>query len=56
VIEAFGGKGYCVETPDELRKVIPEAINSKVPTLVNIFINPRGPIPQNVQQNNQNQK
>lgn len=41
IIEAFGGKGYFVETPDQLGPALSEALGSAVPTIVNIMINPR---------------
>lgn len=50
VIEAFGGKGYYISKPEELKSTLKEALESKVPSLVNIVINPEGPIPRNVQQ------
>lgn len=45
LIEAFGGKGYFITTPDQLNPILTEAFQSPVPTLVNIMINPEGPIP-----------
>ncbi len=41
IIEAFGGKGYFVETPEQLGPALSEALGSPVPTIVNIMINPR---------------
>jgi 2-hydroxyacyl-CoA lyase 1 len=41
VIEAFGGKGYFVTTPAELRPALEEALAADVPTLVNVMIDPR---------------
>lgn len=41
IIEAFGGKGYFVETPAELGPALSEALAAPVPTIVNIMINPR---------------
>lgn len=41
VIEAFGGKGYYVETPEELTKALDEAMTADVPTLVNVMIDAR---------------
>mmetsp|Transcript_48439 Transcript_48439/g.80516 ORF Transcript_48439/g.80516 Transcript_48439/m.80516 type:complete len:1128 (+) Transcript_48439:91-3474(+) len=38
--DAFGGKGYYVETADELRTALREAINARVPTVVNVMIDP----------------
>jgi 2-hydroxyacyl-CoA lyase 1 len=40
VIEAFGGDGYFVETPDQLRPTLEKAIASDRPNVVNIMINP----------------
>jgi thiamine pyrophosphate-dependent acetolactate synthase large subunit-like protein len=51
IIEAFGGKGFCVTKPEELSTTLQQALaETSVPTLVNILINPSGPIPRNVQQ------
>jgi 2-hydroxyacyl-CoA lyase 1 len=41
VIEAFGGKGYYVERPDELERALKEAIAQPGPSLVNVIIHPR---------------
>jgi oxalyl-CoA decarboxylase len=38
MMEAFGGKGHHVTTPDELGKAISEAIASGRPTLINAVI------------------
>jgi oxalyl-CoA decarboxylase len=38
MIEAFGGIGYNVTTPEELRKALDEAIASGKPTLINAVI------------------
>jgi oxalyl-CoA decarboxylase len=38
LMEAFGGVGVHVTTPDELRKAMEEAIRSRKPTLVNAVI------------------
>jgi 2-hydroxyacyl-CoA lyase 1 len=40
VIEAFGGKGFFVERPDELRPALEAAFRENGPTVVNIMINP----------------
>jgi 2-hydroxyacyl-CoA lyase 1 len=40
VIEAFGGKGFFVESPDELRPALEAAFAEDGPTVVNIMINP----------------
>ncbi len=41
ISEAFGGKGYFVETPAELGPALVEALAAPVPTIVNIMIDPR---------------
>src|SRR4051812_40736145 len=50
VIEAFGGKGFIVTKQEELHRTLKEAFQSKVPSLINVMIDPEGPIPRNVQQ------
>ena len=40
VMEAFGGKGYHAETPQELRKALRESFDSGETTLINVAINP----------------
>ena len=40
MIEAFGGIGYNVETPEELTKALNEAIASGKPALINAVIDP----------------
>lgn len=40
MIEAFGGIGYNVETPEELDKALKEALASGKPTLINAVIDP----------------
>lgn len=40
VIEAFGGKGYHVETPDALAAALAEALASGKPALINAVIDP----------------
>jgi thiamine pyrophosphate-dependent acetolactate synthase large subunit-like protein len=40
VIEAFGGKGYHAETPQELRTALEESFASGETTLINVTINP----------------
>jgi oxalyl-CoA decarboxylase len=42
MMEAFGGVGRHVTTPQELRAAMEEAIASKRPTLVNAVINEGG--------------
>lgn len=34
--EAFGAKGYYVQTPDELAKALTESISSKKPSIINV--------------------
>jgi 2-hydroxyacyl-CoA lyase 1 len=41
VIEAFGGKGYHAETPEELRAALQESFASGATTLINVAINPQ---------------
>jgi 2-hydroxyacyl-CoA lyase 1 len=41
VIEAFGGKGYHAETPQELRAALQESFASSETTLINVAINPQ---------------
>jgi oxalyl-CoA decarboxylase len=38
LMEAFGGVGAFVTTPEELRKAMEEAIRSRRPTLINAMI------------------
>ena len=40
MMEAFGGVGVRVTTPDELKRAVSEAMDSGKPTLVNAVINP----------------
>ena len=40
VMEAFGGKGYHVETPQELRAALQASFDSGETTLINVTINP----------------
>lgn len=40
VIEAFGGRGFFVNTPDELRNALRDAAQERMPTLINVMINP----------------
>ena len=44
IIEAFGGKGYFAETPDELRAALKSAFEetskAKKPVLINVMISP----------------
>ncbi|MCC6416981.1 MAG: oxalyl-CoA decarboxylase [Gemmataceae bacterium] len=41
VVEAFGGKGWFVTEPHELRPALEEALAADVPTVVNVMIDPR---------------
>jgi 2-hydroxyacyl-CoA lyase 1 len=41
VIEAFGGKGYHVETPEQFRTALQESFASGATTLINVAINPQ---------------
>ena len=40
IIEAFGGQGYHVETPDELRAALRASFDSGDTTLINVMISP----------------
>lgn len=40
MMEAFGGKGVTVRTPDELGRAVAEAFASRAPTLINALIDP----------------
>ncbi len=40
MMEAFGGKGYFVQTRQELSKRVAECLQSKKPTLINTMISP----------------
>jgi oxalyl-CoA decarboxylase len=42
LMEAFGGVGAHVKTPDELRAAMEEAIRSRRPTLINAVIDEGG--------------
>jgi oxalyl-CoA decarboxylase len=39
-MEAFGGIGVQVTTPDELKRAVSEAMDSGKPTMVNAVIDP----------------
>ena len=41
VIEAFGGDGYYVENPDDLRPALDKAIAARRPALMNVVIDPQ---------------
>lgn len=40
LIEAFGGKGYLVATPDELKSALSESFSARKPAVVNVVIDP----------------
>uniref|UniRef100_A0A0A0KW04 2-hydroxyacyl-CoA lyase n=1 Tax=Cucumis sativus TaxID=3659 RepID=A0A0A0KW04_CUCSA len=40
MIEAFGGKGYHVESPEELKSALAESFSARKPAVVNIKIDP----------------
>lgn len=40
VIEAFGGTGYHVETPEQLRSALRQSFDSGETTLINVMLNP----------------
>jgi oxalyl-CoA decarboxylase len=40
MMEAFGGVGACVTTPDELKRAVDQAMDSGKPTLINAVIDP----------------
>ncbi len=40
MMEAFGGVGVNVTTPDELKRAVDEAMDSGKPTLINAVIDP----------------
>ncbi|KAF9605394.1 hypothetical protein IFM89_016971 [Coptis chinensis] len=40
VIEAFGGKGYLVRTPDELKSALTESFSARKPAVINVTIDP----------------
>ena len=41
MMEAFGGRGYNVEDPADLRKALDDSMAHDGPTLVNVAINPK---------------
>jgi 2-hydroxyacyl-CoA lyase 1 len=41
VIEAFGGDGYYIEDPEDLRPALDKAIAAKRPALINVVIDPQ---------------
>lgn len=40
LIEAFGGTGYLVATPDELKHALSESFSARKPAVVNVIIDP----------------
>lgn len=40
LIEAFGGKGYLVATPDELKSALTESFSARKPAVINVTIDP----------------
>ncbi|KAJ9701379.1 hypothetical protein PVL29_006643 [Vitis rotundifolia] len=40
LIEAFGGKGYLVGTPDELKSALAESFSLRKPVVINVTIDP----------------
>ncbi|KAI9085654.1 hypothetical protein K1719_032497 [Acacia pycnantha] len=40
LIEAFGGKGYIVKTPEELKSALSESFSARKPTVINVIIDP----------------
>ena len=38
--EAYGGRGYRVEGPDQLRSTLEEALRSGVPSIIDVPIDP----------------
>lgn len=40
LIEAFGGKGYLVATPDELKSALTESFSARKPSVINVTIDP----------------
>ncbi len=40
VMEAFGGKGYHAETPDQLAAALKEAMTLDIPSLINVDLDP----------------
>ena len=41
IAEAFGGRGFFVQKPEELGPALKDAFASPVPTIVNVMLNPR---------------
>ncbi|CAL0317319.1 unnamed protein product [Lupinus luteus] len=40
LIEAFGGKGYLVGTPEELKNALSETFSARKPAVINVIIDP----------------
>ncbi|KAG8384123.1 hypothetical protein BUALT_Bualt04G0085600 [Buddleja alternifolia] len=40
LLKAFGGKGYLVGTPDELKSALDESFSARKPTVINVTIDP----------------
>ncbi|KAL6007400.1 hypothetical protein ACLOJK_032897 [Asimina triloba] len=40
LMEAFGGKGYLVETPEELKSALTESFSARKPAVINVTIDP----------------
>ncbi|KAE9448916.1 hypothetical protein C3L33_19186, partial [Rhododendron williamsianum] len=40
LIEAFGGKGYLVRTPDELKFALTKSFAARKPAVINVTIDP----------------
>jgi len=40
MMEAFGGKGYLVGTPDELKSALSESFSARKPAVINVTIDP----------------
>lgn len=40
LMEAFGGKGYLVKTPDELKSALDESFKARKPAVLNVIIDP----------------
>ena len=40
LIEAFGGKGYLVGTPDELKSALSESFSARKPAVINVINDP----------------
>jgi 2-hydroxyacyl-CoA lyase 1 len=41
MIEGFGGRGYFATTPDEFASALKEALSQRMPTIVNVAIDPQ---------------